>query len=355
MHGTMNQTVKPPQLLNPEKQPAVQHALQQVTPAARRFEAPTLRRSWRSALIYAVLGMALSGAYYLSRSRLFGIGRTQEAYVERLLLGALLIVALIAAERLMRMFLIGKVSDEVVRYTVAKLLRFTIGLVMIAVALSSLLSEWTTALVSLGLISLVLGLALQGPLTNLFSWFYILIRAPYRIGDRVKLAGASGDVISVGFFDTTLWEFGGEYVTTDHPSGRIIKFPNSLVLSTPVYNYSWPLFPFIWNEIRFYVAYQSDLDFIASTMRAVVASEIGDEMRERVATYRALLEKTPVDEIEVTDEPLVLFRASDNGRIEAIVRYLVLPKQAGQIKTALIRKMLARLNEEPKRVLFPMA
>jgi len=351
--GTMQQTVKTSDELNPEKQRDIQQALQQMKPAGRRFEVPTLRRSWRSTLIYAVLIVALGGAYYLSHSRLFATGRTYEAYGERLLLGGLSIVALIAAERLIRMFLIGKLSDEMSRYTVAKLLRFTVGLVIIAVSLSALLSNWTTALVSLGLISLVLGLALQGPLTNLFSWFYILIRTPYRIGDRIKLAGASGDVISVGFFDTTLWEFGGEYVTTDHPSGRIIKFPNSLVLSTPVYNYSWPLFPFIWNEIRFYVAYQSDLDFIAAIMRAVVTSEIGEEMRERVATYRTLLAKTPVDEIEVTDEPLVLFRASDNGHIEAIVRYLVLPKQAGQIKTALIRKMLEKLNEQPKRVLFP--
>lgn len=343
--------MKTSQVLNPERQRDVRHALQQIKPAAQRFQVPTLRRSWRSTLIYAMLIVALGGAYYVSHSRLFGTGRTYE----RLLLGGLLIVALIGAERLIRMFLIGKLADDVLRYTVAKLLRFTIGLFILAIALSAALSDWTTALVSLGLISLVLGLALQGPLTNLFSWFYILIRAPYRIGDRVKLAGASGDVISVGFFDTTLWEFGGEYVTTDHPSGRIIKFPNSLVLSAPVYNYSWPLFPFIWNEIKFYVAYQSDLDFIASTMHAVVASEIGDEMRGRVATYRALLAETPVDEIEVTDEPLVLFRASDNGHIEAIVRYLVLPKRAGQIKTVLIRKMLEKLKEEPKRVLFPAA
>lgn len=351
----MKQTAKTSDELNPEKQRDIRHALQQMKPAGRRFEVPTLRRSWRSTLIYAVLILALGGAYYLAHSRFFVTGTTYKAYGERLLLGGLLIVALIAAERLIRMFLIGKLSDEVLRYTVAQLVRFAVGLVIIAVSLSALLSDWTTALVSLGLISLVLGLALQGPLTNLFSWFYILIRAPYRIGDRIKLAGASGDVINVGFFDTTLWEFGGEYVTTDHPSGRIIKFPNSLVLSAPVYNYSWPLFPFIWNEIRFYVAYQSDLDFIASTMRAVVASEIGDEMREHVATYRALLAKTPVDEIEVTDHPLVVFRASDNCHIEAIVRYLVLPKQAGQIKTVLTRKMLEKLNEEPKRVLFPAA
>ena len=45
---------------------------------------------------------------------------------------------------------------------------------------------------SLGLISLVVGLALQGPLTNPFSWFYILIRAPYRIGDRIKLECSKG-------------------------------------------------------------------------------------------------------------------------------------------------------------------
>ncbi|HET9913733.1 MAG TPA: hypothetical protein VFQ13_17705, partial [Anaerolineales bacterium] len=46
--------------------------------------------------------------------------------------------------------------------------------------------------------------------------------------------------------DTTLWEFGGPYLSTQHPSGRIIKFPNSLVLNETVYNYSWPLFPYIW-------------------------------------------------------------------------------------------------------------
>lgn len=195
----MRQTVTTSDVSNPQKQRDIQHALQQMRPADRRFEVPTLRRSWRSTLIYAVLIVAFGGACSLSHSRLFATGRTYEAYGERLLLGGLLIVALIAAERLIRMFLIGRLSDEVLRYTVAKLLRFAIGLVIIAVSLSALLSNWTTALVSLGLISLVLGLALQGPLTNLFSWFYILIRAPYRIGDRIKLGGASGDVISVGF------------------------------------------------------------------------------------------------------------------------------------------------------------
>jgi hypothetical protein len=35
------------------------------------------------------------------------------------------------------------------------------------------------------------------------------------------------------------------------------------------------------------------------------------------------------------------------------VRYLVDPKEAGRTKTVILRKMLAKLNEQPNRVLFP--
>ena len=91
-------------------------------------------------------------------------------------------------------------------------------------------SNWYTAVVSLGLISLILGFALQTPITSFIGWIYILVRKPYRVGDRIRIGEANGDVIDVSYLDTTLWEFGGEYLSTDHPSGRIIKFPNSNVL-----------------------------------------------------------------------------------------------------------------------------
>lgn len=339
--------------LEAEQQRDIQHTLKQLTPMGHHFQTPSLRRSWLSLLIYSALTLALGGAYLLSKLKFFEAGATYKAYGERLLLCGLLIIALLFIEKLIRIHLIGKLQDSVTRYNVAQLVRFFIFLSIGVVTLSTLLSNWTTALVSLGLISVVLGLALQAPLSNLFAWFYILIRAPYRIGDRIKIGTASGDVINVGFFDTTLWEFGGQYLSTDHPSGRVIKFPNSLVLSTPVYNYSWPLFPYIWNEIKFYVSYQSDLEFIAETLRDVARQEVGDEMREHVTTYRKLLAKTPVGKIEVSEEPLVLFRANENGHIEVMVRYLVQPKLAGQINTRLVKKMLQKLNEQPDKVLFP--
>lgn len=331
----------------------IQHTLRQMVPPRSGSRATSLRSSWLSLLIYATLIVALGGTYVLSRLQFFKGGTTYESYGERALLCGLLTFALLASEKLIRLILIAKLPDDVSRYNMAQVVRFFIWVAVGTITVSTLFSNWTTTLVSVGVMSLVLGLALQVPLTNLFAWFYILIRTPYRVGDRIKIGGAGGDVIHVGFLDTTLWEFGGQYLSTDHPSGRIIKFPNSLVLSTPVYNYSWPLFPYLWNEIRFFVAYQSDLQFVAQTLREVARTEIGDEMREHVATYRALIAKTPVDEIEVTEEPRVFFRASDNGHIEAIVRYLVSPKRAGHVQTALIQSMLQRLNEQPDRVLFP--
>jgi small-conductance mechanosensitive channel len=160
-------------------------------------------------------------------------------------------------------------------------------------------------------------------------------------------------VIDVGYLDTTLWEFGGQYLSTDHPSGRIIKFPNSDVLSNPVYNYSWPLFPYIWNEVKFQVAYDSDFEFIARTMQEVTEAELGESMMENVKVFRELLAQTPVDRLEVRERPAVFFRVGDNTWIEAIVRYLVYPREAGRVKNRLIKTLLERLNAEPERVKFP--
>ena len=68
---------------------------------------------------------------------------------------------------------------------------------------------------------------------------------------------------------------------------------------------------------------------------------------------RDLLAKTPVNELEVRAHPRVFFRVDEVTWIDAIVRYVVPPKEAGSIKTRLIPKLLAALNAEPDKVMFP--
>lgn len=302
---------------------------------------------------YLVVILVLGVIYYLLRLHLFDLGPTILALLARADVGAIAIATTVAIVKSIDIYLIDGVDDAVAQYNIRRILKLVAGFAIALIILSVLFVNWYTAIVSLGVFSVILGLALQTTFTSFVGWIYILVRAPYRVGDRIKIGEATGDVIDVSYLDTTLWEFGGDFLSTDHPSGRVIRFPNSKVLNSEVFNYSWPLFPYIWNEIKFSVAYESDLDFVARTMQEVAEEELGEAMLERVRTYTELLAETPVDKLQVKERPSVIFRVNDNTWLDAIVRYLVPPREAGRIKTRLIPKMLARLNAEPERTLFP--
>ncbi len=88
-------------------------------------------------------------------------------------------------------------------------------------------------------------------------------------------------------------------------------------------------------------------------MQRVVDEDIGEELKERIASYRQLLKKTPVNELAVRERPTVIFRVHDNTWLQAIVRYVVDPRQSGRVKSRLIPRLLRELNREPGRVKFP--
>ena len=76
-------------------------------------------------------------------------------------------------------------------------------------------------------------------------------------------------------------------------------------------------------------------------------------MMERVTVYRNVLASTPVAHLEVREEPTVCFRVDSNTWLAAIVRYPVLPRQSGPVKSRLVHKMLLALNAAPDKVRFP--
>jgi small-conductance mechanosensitive channel len=337
-----------------KEQEDVKAALQQTSGTKETAAKPVAKlqdKLWFGTYLLILLGL-IALAYLLDLD-IIPMAARYVTLLQRLLIGIILTVLAVTLTKSIRVYLISQIVSTPARYNLTRVLNLVMFLVILLIVLSVLSATWYTALVSLGIISLILGFALQTPITSFIGWIYLLIRRPYRVGDRIKIGEAMGDVIDVSYFDTTLWEFGGPYLSTEHPSGRIIQFPNSLVLSQSVYNYSWPLFPYIWNEIKFQVAYDSDLEFVAQTMQQVVQEELGEVMPDRVRLYRDLLQQTPVNELEIQERPVVHFRASENTWLEAIVRYLVHPKESGRVKTRLIKQLLQKLNSEPERVSFP--
>jgi small-conductance mechanosensitive channel len=341
-----------PESLAPEEIPAepeVREALEQST-GEERPEKPARRLT--PVIVFAAAAVGLGALSILQRAvAMPPVFETSAA--RRLVLAGLLAFFLLALYHGAAALLVPHLRTRVTRFNVRRVLKLLVAIFVALGVVTVLFDNWYATLVSLGVLSVILGFALQAPINSFFAWIYILAQSPYRVGDRIRIKEATGDVIDVGYLNTTLWEFGGEFLSTDHPSGRLIKFPNSMIFDSMVYNYSWPLFPYIWNEIAVQVAYDSDLRFVAETMRRAVDEERGEAMHERVRVYRELLAKTAVDHLEVSAHPSVLFRVSGNTWVDAMVRYLVSPRRAGRVKTALTQKILERLNAAPDRVLFP--
>lgn len=239
------------------------------------------------------------------------------------------------------------------RYNLIRLIKLLAAILIAGIFISALFQNWYSAVVSLGLISLILGFALQTPISSFIGWLYIILRNPFRVGDRIQIDTFKGDVVEIGYLDTTLWEFGGDYLTSDLATGRLIRFPNSMVFNGAVFNYSWGKFPYIWNEIPFFIAYESDFDFVSSTLKRIAKEELGEHMMEDIERLKDLIKSTAIDEVKIREYPFVTFRTNANTWVEAALIYLVPPRQASAIRSAILTKGVAALLEQPDRVLFP--
>ena len=335
------------------EKPEVRKELQRATGEKARQKVKARGRDKFWFVTHALILAGCAVLYLLLGTKLIPLLQPTVDVARRVLRGAVLIVVVLGLARAVSVYALGSIEDASTRFTLQRVLHLVVAVLIALIAASIIFVNWYAALTALGIGSIIIGLAVQTPMKSFIAWIYIVVRQPYRVGDRIKIDDATGDVIDVGYLDTTLWEFGGQYISGDHPSGRLIKFPNEKVLDELVYNYSWPLFPYIWNEIKFHVAYNSDLEFISSTMQKITQEELGEEMLKRVNVFRDLLARTPVDELEVREQPRVIFRVSENTWLEAIVRYVVSPREAGRVKTRLIKKLLAALNAASDKVMFP--
>ena len=291
----------------------------------------------------------------------WAIGRFQPDFVPAdttmVLSRVLFAVAVLFAGYGLYLLVARRVADSTVskrrRHDARNILRLVFVVATIVAAFGVITGQWIGLLFSLGIVGFAVTFALQQPLFSLIGWFYIMVKRPYQVGDRVAIEDSKGDVVEVDFFVTTLWEINGELVSSNQPSGRIITLPNSVVLSAHVKNYTREEFPYVWNELSMQVAYETDLEFAQQEMVAVADDLLGDEMATRIRDYRERLAETPV-ELEVRDRPAVNIVQKESW-VELKLRYLVHPRRGQRVKNELYDLILARFNENPDRVKFPVS
>lgn len=336
-----------------KKDEKVQRALVESSIAVQKDSTDTLKKEAPLLGITAIIFLSCGALYYLLGWESLPISGEYIPLAQKIVLAVMLISLVLLAIRLLKKLINSKIEHRTTAYNFNRIADLFGSLLILVIILSSLFANWYAAMVSFGIVSLILGFALQNLIASFFGWLYILIRKPYEVGDRIRIGNVFGDIINVSYIDTTLWEFNGDYLSGDHPSGRLIRFANSKVFSEYVYNYSWPLFPFIWNEMSFFISHESDFKFTSDTVKGVVEKEIGEAMVRRVKRFKKILADTPVDELDVNEFPSVILNAHSNTWIEVIVRYLVEPKNTGSVKRRLFDAVMTELKKHPDKVILP--
>lgn len=103
------------------------------------------------------------------------------------------------------------------------------GYLVILFALFGVLGiSLTHLLVGAGLVSVVLGIAAQQSLGNIFASVVLLLARPFVVGDEIRIRSGV-----VGVIDVTVLGIGLTYVTVKTEDG-VLKIPNSIVLGSGI-------------------------------------------------------------------------------------------------------------------------
>lgn len=291
--------------------------------------------------IYGLATILLITLYYLLDLNIFESWQEYVPFMKKLSMSLFLISLIFLISKIITRVIYSQASIEGDRYNLLRVIRFLAIVFSLIVVASFLFQNLYAAAVSFGLISLVLGFALQAPIASFIAWVYLIFRRTYLVGDRIQVKGFRGDVVSISYLDTSILECRGDYLGNDRSSGRIIRFPNSLVLREEVINYSGPETPFIWNETPIQIAYTSDLQFVEDCLLS--------------ASIRDFKERYPHLAKQKNEhwEPTVYFRINTFAWMEAVVSYPVEPKDTTGRRNRILRYALPNLNEAPDKVKFP--
>ena len=275
---------------------------------------------------------------------------------DKLLLSVVFVVVVLMLSKLVR-YLIGLALQKTDHASTQTRfwMRQAVSLLATIVLIVGLLSIWfndpTRLATAFGLMSAGLAFALQQVITSIAGYFVILRGRTFTVGDRISMGGVRGDVLQLGFIQTTIMEMGqppsvqtadpAVWVRSRQFTGRIVTVSNSKIFAEPVFNYTRD-FPFIWEEMVVPITYQADRGRVEAIMLAAARTHGLDPNSIAVDAKRQLHDRFGVDPLDM--EPKVFYRITDNW-LELTVRFVTGTHQIRGIKDAMSREIVAALDE----------
>jgi MscS family membrane protein len=119
--------------------------------------------------------------------------------------------------------------DDQLMPIISKGVKMIIWAMAIIIGLNNAGYDVAALIAGLGIGGLALAMAAKDTVSNVFGGVTIFTDQPFKIGDRIKVAGYDGTVIEIGVRSTRLKTL----------EGRIVTMPNAKFADAPVENISW--------------------------------------------------------------------------------------------------------------------
>ena len=263
---------------------------------------------------------------------------------------AAFIVVRFLTHRLMRLLFAGR-ENKKVRFWTRQFISILLALTLVLGLVSIWFEDPTRLTTAIGLVTAGLAFALQKVVTSFAGYFVILRSGVFTVGDRIMMGGVRGDVIALGFIQTTVMEMGqppGErpddpnvWVRSRQFTGRIVTITNDKVFEEPIFNYTRD-FPYLWEEMNIPIAYKDDRkraeEIILEAARRHTV-EIGEMSEDALEEMRQRY-YVPMTELK----PRVFYRITDNW-LELSVRFVVKEHGSRKVKDKMSREILEEFDK----------
>jgi small-conductance mechanosensitive channel len=181
---------------------------------------------------------------------------------------------------------------------------------------------------------------MQSVLVSIVGYFFLIGRYGLRVGDRVQVAGVTGEVIELGLVRLHLMELGPQYGLT----GRVVAFANSVVFQAAGGIFKEiPGISLTWREVTLAIAVDADSAAIKERLLAA-AERVLDDYRDELDRQTRELKKTSSSGIDRKAQAQVQLRFSMDA-IEAVVRYPVPRQRAAEVEERMSRALLEAIRE----------
>lgn len=150
------------------------------------------------------------------------------------------------------------------------------GFITIIILLSALQSffnlKLTTLLTTSAVLTIILGLALQETLSNLFSGLSLNLEQAFNLGDWLKIGDYIGKVVQINW----------RSVHMQTRLGEIIVMPNSQIAKETLINYSVGKSQPLWHQIKIGLSYDDSPHRVEKVIRETIREVVGPDLPEAV-------------------------------------------------------------------------